>query len=145
MALLACLDYWEQIGRQYGGADLPGYAGARLHMKRAVMAVQDYERELVAELIDGLRAIPGVAIAGIVAPDRMATRVPTVAMVKDGKTPAELASFLADNQVYVWSGDYYATEIMRRMHRPEGMVRIGIGQYNTRAEIQRLLNLIEAI
>ncbi|MYD09358.1 MAG: cysteine desulfurase-like protein [Chloroflexi bacterium] len=143
--LLACLDYWERIGRQYGNANLPGHAGARLHMKRAVMAVQDYERELVAELIDGLRAIRGVSVAGIVAPDRMATRVPTVAMVKDGKTPAEIASILADEQVYVWSGDYYATEIMRRLNRPEGMVRIGIGQYNTSAEIQRFLNLIEAI
>lgn len=143
--LLACLDYWEQIGRQFGSADLPGYKGARLALKRAVMAVQDYERELVAELIDGLHAIRGVSIAGIVEPDRLATRVPTVAMVKDGKKPAEIASILADEQVYVWSGDYYATEIMQRLNRPEGMVRIGIGQYNTRAEIQRVLNLIESI
>lgn len=143
--LLACLDYWEQIGRQYGDADLPGYQGSRLYMKRAVLAVQDYERELVSELIDGLRAIPGVSIAGIVEQDRMALRVPTVAMVKDGKTPDEIASILAGERVYVWSGDYYAAEIMQRLSRPEGMVRIGIGQYNTRAEIHRVLNLIESI
>lgn len=143
--LLACLDYWEQIGRKYGSADLARYEGARLNMKRAVIAVQHYERELVSELIGGLSAIRGVSIAGIVEPDRMTARVPTVAMVKDSKAPAEIASILADEQVYVWSGDYYATQIMQRLNRPEGMVRIGIGQYNTRAEIHRVLNLIEDI
>ena len=143
--LRACLDHWEQIGRQYGNANLPQYQGARLQMKRAVLAVQEYERELVTELIDGLRAIPGVSIAGIVEHDRMALRVPTVAMVKEGKSPAEIAAIMAANHVYVWSGDYYATEIMQRLRRPEGMVRIGIGQYNTRDEIHRALNLIESI
>ncbi len=143
--LLACLDYWEQLGREYGSADLPQYQGARRHLKRAVTAVQDYERELVCELIEGLNAIPGVSIAGIVEPDRMAMRVPTVAMVKDGKSSAEIAAILAAQNVYVWSGDYYAVEIMKRLSRPKGMVRLGIGQYNTRAEIQRLLNLIESI
>jgi len=143
--LRACLDYWERIGLEYGEADLPQYQGARLNMKRAVVAVQDYERELVAELIDGLRRIRGVSIAGIVEQDRLGLRVPTVAMVKDGKSPDEIASILAAEHVYVWSGDYYATEIMQRLGRPQGMVRIGIGQYNTREEIQRLLNLIESI
>lgn len=143
--LRACLDYWEQIGRQYGEADLPQYQGARLNMKRAVLAVQDYERELACELIEGLHAIRGVTIAGIVEPERLGLRVPTVAMVKDGKSPGELAAVLAAEQVYVWSGDYYAVEIMQRLSRPQGMVRIGIGQYNTRAEIHRVLNLIESI
>ena len=143
--LRACLDHWEQIGQQYGAADLPQYDGAALNMKRAVMAVQDYERDLVSELIDGLAAIRGVSIAGIVEQDRLGLRVPTVAMVKDGLSPTEIASVLAENHIYVWSGDYYAVEIMERLRRPQGMVRIGIGQYNTRAEIQRLLNLIESL
>ncbi len=143
--LRACMDYWEQIGRQYGAADLPQYQGARLQMKRAMLAVQDYERVLVTELIEGLRAIRGVTIAGIVEEDRVSLRVPTVAMVKDGKTPDEIAAILAAENVYVWSGDYYAVEIMERLNRPQGMARIGIGQYNTREEIQRVLNLIESI
>ncbi len=143
--LRACMDYWEQIGRQYGAADLPQYQGPRLQMKRALLAVQDYERVLVTELIEGLRAIRGVTIAGIVEEDRVSLRVPTVAMVKDGKTPDEIAAILAAENVYVWSGDYYAVEIMQRLNRPQGMARIGIGQYNTREEIQRVLNLIESI
>ncbi len=143
--LRACLDYWRHIGQQFGDAQLPQYQGARLDMKRALHTVQDYERELAAELIEGLRSIKGVTLAGIVDSERYAWRVPTVAMVKDGKTPDEIAASLAQNHVYVWSGDYYAPQIMQLLDRPQGMVRIGIGQYNTREEIQRTLNLIEAI
>ena len=142
--LRACLDYWAMLGESYGDARLPQYAGRRLSMKRAVVAVQAYERGLATHLIDGLQAIKGLSIAGITDSDRYDWRVPTVALVKEGKSPAELADYLAAHHVYAWSGDYYAQEIMESLGRPEGMVRIGIGQYNTMAEIDRLLNLLEA-
>lgn len=143
--LLACLDHWERIGEAFGDAELPQYAGRRREMKRGMAAVQAYERDLVAALIEGLGAIPGVAIAGITDSTRFDQRVPTIAMVKDGYKPQEIASYLAANHIYVWSGNYYAVEIMERIHRPEGMVRIGIGQYNTIDEINRLLNLLDVL
>ena len=143
--LSACLDYWEELGARFGDADLPAYTGRRLKLKRAMVAVQEYERRLASALIDGLRAIKGVTIAGITDPGRFDWRVPTVALVKEGKTPDEIAAFLADNNIYVWSGDYYALEIMQRLDRPDGMVRIGIGQYNTIEEISKLLELMEAL
>ena len=107
--------------------------------------MRDYERPLATYLIDSLNAIAGLRVAGITASDRSAWRVPTVAVVKEGRRPDEIAAFLAAHHVYVWSGNYYALEIMRRLNRPEGMVRIGIGQYNTRAEIDNLLNLMESV
>ena len=143
--LLACLDHWERIGEEYGDAELPQFNGRRQRMKRGISAVQAYERDLVAALIDGLLAIPGVAIAGITDGARFDQRVPTVAMVKDGHSPQEIASYLAANHIYVWSGDYYAVEIMERIQRPDGMVRIGIGQYNTIDEINRVLNLLDML
>ncbi|MCY3831929.1 MAG: cysteine desulfurase-like protein [Chloroflexi bacterium] len=141
--LLACLDYWESLGEEFGDAELPAYAGRRLNMKRAMVAVQTYERKLVKALIQGLSAIPGVTVAGITDSARLDQRVPTVAMVKAGHAPDEIARYLAGKNVYVWSGDYYAVEIMRRLQRPEGMVRIGIGQYNTMDEINTVLNLLD--
>lgn len=141
--LLACLEYWRALGENFGGVDMPANRAAA--MKRGMLAVQAYERDLVAALIDGLGAIKGLSIAGITDSARFDWRVPTVAMVKDGATPDEIAEFMAKRHVYVWSGDYYAQEIMQRLERPQGMVRIGIGQYNTRAEIDRLLELVEAV
>jgi len=141
--LLACLTYWERLGKEYGDADMPRYAGRRLNLKRGLAAVSAYERTLVAALIDGLSAIPGVAIAGITDGAKLEQRVPTVAMVKNGHDPADIAHYLARENVYVWSGDYYALEIMKRIERPNGMVRIGIGQYNTLDEINKVLNLLD--
>lgn len=143
--LSACLDYWAMLGEKFGEADLPQYDGRRLQMKRGMMAVQDYERELVAYLIDGLQALGGVMIAGITDQNRYHRRVPTVAFIKEGHTPDEIASYLAQHHIYVWSGDYYAVEIMNRLDRPDGMVRVGMGQYNTTEEIDRLLEVLESL
>lgn len=141
--LRACLDYWAELGEAFGDAHLPQYDGRRLSMKRAMVAVQAYERCLVTYLIEGLKTIRSLTIAGITDSDRYDWRVPTVALVKEGKSPAALADYLAAHEVYAWSGNYYAQEIMESLQRPEGMVRIGIGQYNTIAEIDKLLNLLE--
>ena len=143
--LLACLEYWRRIGEEFGDADLPQYDGPRLAMKRGIAAVSAYEQTLAYALIKGLLAIPGVAIAGITDDARSDLRVPTVAMVKDGHLPADIARYLAENNIYVWSGDYYAVEIMKRLNKSDGMVRIGIGQYNTIDEINKLLNLLDML
>jgi cysteine desulfurase family protein (TIGR01976 family) len=141
----ACLDHWEMLGEKFGDADLPQYDGRRLRMKQGMIAVQDYERGLVTRLIDGLQAMGGVTIAGITDQDRYQLRVPTVALTKEGHTPDEIANHLAQHHIYVWSGDYYAVEIMNRLERPDGMVRIGIGQYNIVEEIDRLLEVLESL
>lgn len=143
--LLACLEHWEMIGARFGDAQLPGYCGGRLRMKQGMMAVQEYERGLLAALIEGLSSIAGLRIAGITDAARFGWRVPTVAFELAGKTPDEIAAGLAEHEVFVWSGDYYALEIMQRLNRPQGMVRVGIAQYNTIEEINRLLELVEQI
>ena len=145
MGLCACLAYWEMIGEKYGDADLPQYEGRRLKMKQGMLAVQAYERGLTARLIEGLKAIKGVTIAGITDSERYDWRVPTVALVKEGKSPDEMAACCGQNHIYVWSGDYYAVEIMKRLGRPQGMLRVGIGQYNTFEEIERLLDLLDSL
>lgn len=144
-AVSATLDYWAMLGEKYGSADVPGYSGRRLQMKQGMLAVQEYERGLVARLIDGLLSIDGVEIAGITDSARYEQRVPTVAFVRAGFTPDAIADHLAKHHIYVWSGDYYAVEIMQRLNRPDGMVRVGIGQYNTVEEIDRLLDVVSAM
>ena len=142
--LLACMEYWSMLGDRFGYADQAGSGGRALTMKRGLSAVQAYERSLCEALIEGLQAIPGVTIAGITDSDRQHLRVPTVALAKAGHTPDALAEYLAEHDVFVWSGDYYAPEIMRRLDRPQGMVRVGIAHYNTLDEINTVLELIES-
>ena len=47
--------------------------------------------------------------------------------------------------IFVWSGDYYAVEVMQRLGRPDGLVRIGFVHYNTSSEVDRVLDALEAL
>jgi cysteine desulfurase family protein (TIGR01976 family) len=148
-ALGATLDYLAEIGRQSGEpyrADYPGFSGRALDFKTGMTALNYYERELAAHLIEMLGALPGVQIYGITDPARAAERVPTVVFVREGYTAEQVAAHLAAHHIYVWDGNYYAVEIMNRLgHGEHGMVRVGLAHYNTHEEIDRLEAALRAL
>jgi cysteine desulfurase family protein (TIGR01976 family) len=145
----AAIDYFHDIGLQYGAdfaSHFPGFSGRRLELKTAMAVLGDYERALVSHLIDMLQNLSGVYIAGITDPTRYQERVPTVVFAKEGYTPTEIAQHLAERQIYVWDGNYYAVEIMNRLGRGEhGMVRVGLAHYNTHQEIDRLESALKEL
>jgi len=69
----------------------------------------------------------------------MEGRVPTFCFNVPGRTPEEAATLLAELDLAVWHGNYYALEVMRHLDLPDGAVRAGIVHYNTEAEVDRLL------
>jgi selenocysteine lyase/cysteine desulfurase len=98
-------------------------------------AVHAHEAELLARLLDGLRAIPGVTLHGD-APDRTAT----VMFTLEGRTSEEVATHLSERRVAVWHGNYYAYELSHHLGlEPAGAVRAGIVHYNEAWEVDRLL------
>jgi cysteine desulfurase family protein (TIGR01976 family) len=103
-------------------------------------AITAHERELGQRFLDGL---PGnVRLYGL---PTMDGRVPTFAITLEHKSPAEVAEHLAERGIFVWHGDYYAVEVMRRLRLPDGAVRVGIVHYNTADEIDRLLGELRAL
>jgi selenocysteine lyase/cysteine desulfurase len=104
--------------------------------------IQDYERGLVAHLIDGLRGIKGIRIYGITEPDRFDRRVPTVAFRVDGFSPRRIAESLGERGIFVWDGNYYALAVTQRLDVEDkgGMVRVGLVHYNTIDEVDRLVD-----
>ncbi len=110
----------------------------RAAFERAFAVMGEYERELAVHLLDVLRVMPGVTVAGIADPARVHERVPTVIFQHDRFSPLQIAEHLAQGDTYVWDGNYYAVEIMERLGRSrEGMVRVGLAHYNTHDEIDR--------
>jgi cysteine desulfurase family protein (TIGR01976 family) len=98
------------------------------------------------------RALGERFLAGL--PDRctlyglpaMDGRVPTFAFTVDGVAPRAVAERLAERDIAVWDGDYYAIEVMRRLGlEPEGAVRAGFVHYNTAAEVDRLVTAVEEL
>jgi cysteine desulfurase family protein (TIGR01976 family) len=97
-------------------------------------AITAHERELGRRFLEGLPA--SVRLYG---PETMDGRVPTFALTIGDRRPADAAEHLGERGIFVWHGDYYAVEVMRRLGLREGAVRVGIVHYNTADEVDRLL------
>lgn len=129
---LGAIEYLEQFGTGASRA-------ARLTSAWGVMA--DYERGLTLRLIDGLRQFKGLTIRGVTSANAMHKRVPTVSFTVDGVSPETMARGLAAENIFVWSGHNYALEPINRMGLMEqgGVLRVGLGHYNTAAEVDQFL------
>jgi len=141
-ATLGAVEHFERMGTTMG-------AGGTTRRERLVSGMEvliDYERDLTRHLISGLQAIPGVTVHGLTREEDLTDRVPTVGMVKEGSDPDTLARRLAEANIFTWPGHYYAIEVIERLglSASGGMLRIGLGQYNTVEEIDRLLNVLDA-
>jgi cysteine desulfurase family protein (TIGR01976 family) len=101
-------------------------------------AMQAHERTLGQRFLDGL---PDTAtLYGL---PTMDGRVPTFAFTVDGHTPRAVAEHLAERDIAVWDGNYYAVEVIDRLGLGEdGAVRAGFVHYNTADEVDRLLAAI---
>jgi cysteine desulfurase family protein (TIGR01976 family) len=97
-------------------------------------AITEHERALGQRFLDGLP--DGIELYGL---RTMEGRTPAFALNLPGRNPEEVASLLAERDVAVWAGDYYAVEVMKALGLPAGAVRVGMIHYNTAEEVDRLL------
>ena len=113
------------------------------------VAAVDYVHELGWDAIRAHeRALGEQLLAGV--PDRWALhglptmdgRVPTFALTHESIAPDAAAARLAERKVAVWSGDYYAVEVMQRLGLADGALRVGLVHYNTPQEVDRLLDAL---
>ncbi|MDP9110719.1 MAG: cysteine desulfurase-like protein [Candidatus Eremiobacteraeota bacterium] len=140
-ALAAAVGYFVWLGEACGGSGTP-----RELIQYAFAAATAYERTLASALIEGLKRFPGVTVHGIVDPARYGSRVPTVSFTHDSKSTDSIARALAAKNIFVWSGNNYALEVVRSLGLDEnsGVVRIGLAHYNTAREVQEILKAVEA-
>ena len=142
--ITAAVDYFASIGAAM-------HAGAaqdrRQNLRDAMQLLFDYEKDLAAHLIDGLQQIPGVVVQGITAADAMHRRVPTVAITHAGTDPDAVAQALAAQNIFVWSGHNYAIEAATSLGILDkgGAIRIGPVHYNSREEVDELLDALPKI
>jgi cysteine desulfurase family protein (TIGR01976 family) len=137
---LACVDYLADLGRQLtDDLDL----ARRPALEIAFRAIGEYERSLVTHLIEGLLELPGIKVYGLTNPETFSGRFATVSITHTGTPSSQLAKLLADEAIYVWHGHYYAQQFVESLGLgDEGMVRIGLLHYNTKEEVERLLEVI---
>jgi cysteine desulfurase family protein (TIGR01976 family) len=97
--------------------------------------VRAHEDALLETARSGLRAIDGVTLYG-----DARDRTPTLMFNVAGHDAAAVAAALAEREIAVWDGNYYAWELERHLGlAPNGAVRAGFVHYNDEGDAQRLL------
>jgi cysteine desulfurase family protein (TIGR01976 family) len=121
----AAIDYLRELG----DGDLDS----------AFALIEEHENRLAARFLSGLP--DGVRLYGIRTPEG---RTPTFCFNVDGRPPREVAELLAEQDLYVWDGNYYALEPMRALGIEDGggAVRAGFLHYTTEEEVDRLLEAL---
>ena len=110
----------------------------RERIASAMETIGSYEHAISERFLDGIAELPRVRLYGRHVPD---SRTPTFAVSVSGVHPDEVAAALGVGGIFVWSGDYYAVEVMRRLGvaNQGGLVRIGFVHYNTFEEVDRVV------
>src|SRR5215216_7417731 len=104
-------------------------------------AIRAHEESLLAIAASRLAAIDGVTVYGE-PPDR----VPTLMFNVAGRTSTEVAAALAEREVAVWDGNYYAWELERFLGlAPHGAVRAGFVHYNDADDARRLVEAVRQV
>ncbi len=127
-------DRWE-----LGTLPFESLAGVRAAADYVLSAdwevVRAHEDALLAAALDGLGAMSHVTVYGAAR-----DRAPTLMFNVAGRTSDEVAAALAERQIAVWQGNYYAVELERHLGlEPHGAVRAGFVHYNDEADAERLL------
>jgi len=107
----------------------------RTRVLESMAVVEDYEDQLLGQLLDGLCSIDGVRLHG--SPKR---RTPTVLFDLAGHSPQEVYEHLARLDVNAPASSFYAIEASSWLGLGDnGAVRAGLAPYTSEEDVQRLV------
>jgi cysteine desulfurase family protein (TIGR01976 family) len=133
----AAVGYLAELGRRCE----PAVKTRRDALLASYKATHRHETRLLARLMEGLQAIPGVRIFGITDPTRFSERCATVSFRLGAHHPTKIATFLGERGIFTWDGNFYALNLSERLgvEQHGGVLRVGLVHYNTVDEVDRLL------
>jgi cysteine desulfurase family protein (TIGR01976 family) len=139
-AVNGVVDYLQCIAERHGCGNAPQPARAEA-VKRLF---RDHETELLQPLLDFLAGRRGVRLIGRT---RAGERAPTVAFTLEGQRPIDVARRLAERKLGVGAGNFYAYRLVKALgiDPNEGVVRVSFVHYTSRADIERLIEELDAI
>ena len=136
------IEHIAWLGERFGEA-----AGKPLRerLEAGFAVATDHETRLSKHFLKGISQIRGVTLYGIADAAAVSGRVPTFSLRLAAATPLKIAERLALENVYTWAGTFYAYELSGRLGVRDdgGVLRIGFAHYNTVAEVERILALLE--
>jgi len=136
-ACAGIIDYFQDLADHHG---ITGSLDERAQGVNAMM--REHEIEISQPLLDFLSSSDKVRLLG---PSDARRRAPTVA-VQTQKDPHVLAQSLANKGIMAGAGDFYAVRALQSQNVAPmpGVLRLSFVHYTTKAEVDKLLNALEA-
>jgi cysteine desulfurase family protein (TIGR01976 family) len=141
----AAIEYLSDLGAWLNGANFPQASRARL--VSAMDGIRKYEAKLSRVLLEGLGTVKGAEVYGIRDLGSTHQRVPTLLFNLRNVPPATVAANVAGKGIAVRDGHMYSPRLMKKLglSPDRGAVRASLVHYNTRQEIQKLVDALEEI
>jgi cysteine desulfurase family protein (TIGR01976 family) len=101
-----------------------------------------HEARLANLLLNALQEMPGVRIIGQPQAE-VGRRAATITFIPGEKKPSEIVKRLAENQIAVRNGHFYARRCVEALgldDPDEGVIRVSLVHYNTEDEAERLID-----
>lgn len=145
----AAVEFVADIGSKFGNSTgiqkkIKDLNGRRRDIVAGLLVFDDYEQHLTNYLIAGLSGITELTLYG---PPKGHPRTSTVSFTHSAIPADEIAQFLAEKGLFVWAGDFYAASMIDCLGLRErgGLVRIGIAPYNTKDELDRVVEALRQV
>ncbi len=106
--------------------------------------IQEYESQLSLRFLHGLPELKRATLFGLGNPADVRHRTPTFAIRIEGLHPDEAAEKLAGRGIFVWSGNFYAADLIERLGLSDsgGVLRLGFTHYHTIDEVDRTIGAL---
>ena len=133
---LAALEYLREVANRSMGTN---------SLRAAMDVIRQYELAISERFLSGIAQNPRINLYGISVPAHAAGRTPTFAVRLEGLHPEAAAKKLGEQGIFVWSGHFYALDLIERLRLSDqgGVIRIGFVHYNTEEEVDRTLDVLK--
>ena len=142
--MLGLWDYLDGFAQTHGWLDVADHKHTQVEFVFDTIA--KHEETLSARLLDYLATKSNVRIIGAPEPD-CALRVPTISFVVDRTDSDSITLEVDKHKIGIRYGDFYARRLIDDLGLgpQKGVVRVSMVHYNTLAEVELLIEVLEGI
>ena len=118
----------------------------RDNLDKAFDQIANHEARLVQKLIDFIASKPQLRVIGANTADP-AQRVATLSFAHESMDSKDIVEAVDPHKIGIRFGDFYAVELVKTLGLADqnGVVRVSLAHYNTKAEVEKLIDVLDDI